>query len=90
MLNSDNRDIAAVETLLKCFREQQVDAEDVFAFLGKIYDYSDKKDKTFLLRVSMLMEWADLERMYRGIFLPQEREEFDAAMETAHSGAPLS
>ena len=42
------------------------------------------------LRVAMAMGRKDLERMFRGILLPQEREEFDAAMETAQSGAPLS
>ena len=54
------------------------------------YDYSDIKDKVILLRVAMAIGRKDLERMFRGILLPQEREEFDAAMETAQSGAPLS
>lgn len=90
VLNTDHKDLNALSTLMNCFTEQQVRAEDVFAFFGRVYDYSDIKDKVILLRIAMVMGWKELERMYRGILLPQEREEFDAAMETAQSGAPLS
>ena len=90
VLNTDHKDMNALLTLIKCFTESNVSAEEVFQFLGKIYDYSDIKDKVILLRVAMAIGRKDLEWMFRGILLPQEREEFDAAMETAQSGAPLS
>lgn len=90
VLNTDHKDLNALSTLMNCFTEQQICAEDVFEFFGRVYDYSDIKDKVILLRIAMVMGWKELERMYRGILLPQEREEFDAAMETAQSGAPLS
>ena len=90
VLNTDHKDMNALLTLINCFTESNVSAEETFQFLGKIYDYSDIKDKVILLRVAMAMGRKDLERMFRGILLPQEREEFDAAMETAQSGAPLS
>ena len=90
VLNTDHKDMNALLTLINCFAESNVSAEEVVQFLGKIYDYSDIKDKVILLRVAMAMGRKDLERMFRGILLPQEREEFDAAMETAQSGAPLS
>ena len=90
VLNTDHKDMNALLTLINCFTESNVSAEEVVQFLGKIYDYSDIKDKVILLRVAMAMGRKDLERMFRGILLPQEREEFDAAMETAQSGAPLS
>ena len=90
VLNTDHKDMNALLTLINCFTESNVGAEEVVQFLGKIYDYSDIKDKVILLRVAMAMGRKDLERMFRGILLPQEREEFDAAMETAQSGAPLS
>ena len=90
VLNTDHKDMNALLTLINCFTESNVSAEEVFQFLGKIYDYSDIKDKVILLRVAMAIGRKDLERMFRGILLPQEREEFDAAMETAQSGAPLS
>ena len=90
VLNTDHKDMNALLTLINCFTESNVSAEEVVQFLGKIYDYSDIKDKVVLLRVAMAMGRKDLERMFRGILLPQEREEFDAAMETAQSGAPLS
>ena len=88
--NTDHKDMSALLTLINCLTENQASAEDVFLLLGKIYDYSDVKDKVILLRAAMAMGRKDLERMFRGILLPQEREEFDAAMETAQSGAPLS
>ena len=90
VLNTDHKDMDALLTLINCFTEKNVSAEEIVQFLGKIYDYSDIKDKVILLRVAMAMGRKDLERMFRGILLPQEREEFDAAMETAQSGAPLS
>ena len=90
VLNTDHKDMSALLTLINCLTENQASAEDVFLLLGKIYDYSDVKDKVILLRAAMAMGRKDLERMFRGILLPQEREEFDAAMETAQSGAPLS
>ena len=90
VLNTDHKDMNALLTLINCFTESNVSAEEVVQFLGKIYDYSDIKDKVILLWVAMAMGRKDLERMFRGILLPQEREEFDAAMETAQSGAPLS
>ena len=90
VLNTDHKAMSALLTLINCLTENQASAEDVFLLLGKIYDYSDVKDKVILLRATMAMGRKDLERMFRGILLPQEREEFDAAMETAQSGAPLS
>lgn len=90
VLNTDHKAMSALLTLINCLTENQASAEDVFLLLGKIYDYSDVKDKVILLRAAMAMGRKDLERMFRGILLPQEREEFDAAMETAQSGAPLS
>ena len=89
VLNTDHKDMNALLTLINCFTEKNISAEEVVQFLGKIYDYSDIKDKVILLQVAMAMGRKDLERMFRGILLPQEREEFDAAMETAQSGAPV-
>ncbi len=86
VLNTDHKDMNALLTLINCFTESNVGAEEVVQFLGKIYDYSDIKDKVILLRVAMAMGRKDLERMFRGILLPQEREEFDAAMERPRAG----
>lgn len=90
ILNADRQDLKALQTLLRCFQDQNVSAQEVFQFLGKLYNYSDIKDKVILRRMAMDVEWKELEKLYKGIFLPQERAQFEAAMETAQSGAPLS
>ncbi len=90
VLNSDRYDISALLTLLSCFMLQNVSAQEVFQFLEKLYNYSDIKDKILLRRMAIEVNWKELEKLYKGIFLPQERAQFEAAMETAQSGAPLS
>ena len=90
ILRADHQDVSALLTLLRCFQEQNISAQEAFQFLGKLYNYSDVKDKVILRRMAIEVKWKELEKLYKGIFLPQERAQFEAAMETAQSGAPLS
>lgn len=45
VLNTDHKDMNALLTLINCFTESNVSAEEVVQFLGKIYDYSDIKTR---------------------------------------------
>ena len=56
-------------------------ASDVVAFLGRnLYDFTNLKDRLFVLKAAMKAEYATLVEGVRALFTPEELQSVDRAL----------
>lgn len=73
LLNTNKYDLTTLIILIKTFLTQEKE-ENIIAFLKKIYDYNNSKDKIFLFKACEIIENKELDGYYMKLLNEEELE----------------